>query len=123
MTPDIATALAKPVIALSVAGTVWIAEVAIPSLPGVPDWISQLGLPVAFLVAVIYALCSTHKALRESEKGRRDDMQGVHEKFERMIERSQESRERLIRATDLQTAEFKALADQLKRRPCQKEIP
>jgi septal ring factor EnvC (AmiA/AmiB activator) len=119
MTADIATALAKPIIALSFAGTAWIAETAIPSLPGVPDWISQLGLPVAFLVAVIYALCSTHKALRESEKGRRDDMMGVHEKFERMIDRSQESRERLIRATDQQTHEFKTLADQLKKRPCQ----
>lgn len=120
MAPEILSTFAKPIAGLTVAGITWIAESVTPNIPGVPEWVTGLGLPVAFLVAVIYALITTHKALRESEKGRREDLMGVSQKWEKMIENAQESRERLIRATDQQTAEFKTLADQLKSRPCQK---
>lgn len=121
MTPEVLSTFAKPIAGLSVAGATWIAETVTPNIPGVPEWITQLGLPIAFLLAVIYALVTTHKALRDSEKGRREDIMGTQAKLEAMIERGNESRERLIRATDIQTAEFRSLGDQLKSRPCQKQ--
>jgi uncharacterized protein YecE (DUF72 family) len=79
----------------------------------------ELGLPVAFLVAVIYALVAVHKALRASEQGRRDDWIRFSEKLEQMVEHGRDSRERLIHATNEQTHEFRRLAEQLKARPCQ----
>jgi len=119
MTTEILS-FAKPIGAIAVAGFTYLLETVTPEIPGVPTWLTSLGLPVAFLLAVIYALISIHKALRESEKGRREDWQNYSEKLEHIAERGNETRERLIRATDAQTNEFKALADHLKARPCQK---
>jgi hypothetical protein len=109
----------KPITSLAFAGSCWIAETATPPIPGVPDWVTSLGLPVAMLIAVIYALVSTNKALSESQKGRLTDRDGYLEKLEKNLQASMESRERLIRATDEQTREFKSLAGQLASRPCQ----
>jgi uncharacterized membrane protein YccC len=110
----------KPIFALTFAAVTYIAETITPTVPGIPEWVTALGLPVAFLVAVIYALISTNRALRASEDGRRRDWEQYAGKLEAMMDRGNESRERLIRATDQQTAEFGKLADQLKSRPCQK---
>jgi hypothetical protein len=123
MTPhaEIIAGFAKPIAALSVAGVTYLAETVTPDIPGVPTWVTSLGLPVAFLVAVIYALVAIHKALRESEKGRREDWQTYAAKLEAISERGNETRERLIRATDNQTVEFAKLADHLKTRPCQRD--
>lgn len=120
MNPDLVTSFCRPVIALAFAGSAYIAETATPDIPGVPEWLTSLGLPVAFLVAVIYALVSTNKALRASEDGRRVDWGNYADKLEMMMAKESESRERLIRATDHQTSQFQNLADQLKSRPCQK---
>jgi len=120
MNPDLITSFCKPIAALAVAGVTYIADVVTPEIPGVPQWLTALGLPVAFLVAVVYALVSTNRALRKSEEGRRADWQAYAEKLESMMNRGNESRERLIRATDTQTNEFAKLADQLRNRPCQK---
>lgn len=119
MNPDLFSHFAKPIIGVAVAGAAYIGESVTPNIPGVPEWVTALGLPVAFLIAVIYALVTTHKAYRESEKGRREDLMGTHAELKAMIERGNESRERLIRATDQQTAEFSKLAEQMKSRPCQ----
>lgn len=100
----------KPILALALAGSAYLAETVTPEIPGVPSWITSLGLPVAFLVAVIYALISTNRALRESERGRREDWAEYAKKLEVMMDKGNESRERLIRATDAQTTEFKTLA-------------
>jgi hypothetical protein len=123
MTPhhDLIIGFAKPISALAVAGFTYIAESVTPSIPGVPSWLTSLGLPVAFLLAVIYALIATHKALRASEDGRRGDWEKFAEKLEDIGSRGNETRERLIRATDAQTHEFAKLADHLKSRPCQKD--
>jgi hypothetical protein len=123
MTPhaEIIVGFTKPITALAVAGVTYLAETVTPDIPGVPAWVTSLGLPVAFLIAVIYALISIHKALRESEKGRREDWQSYATKLESISERGNETRERLIRATDLQTVEFAKLADHLKTRPCQRD--
>lgn len=107
----------RPICSLAFAGACWIAQSATPDIPGVPGWITALGLPVAMLIAVIYALISTNNALRSSEKGRLDDRDKYMEKMEKDAERASESRERLIRATSEQTAEFKKLADKIERRP------
>jgi TRAP-type C4-dicarboxylate transport system permease small subunit len=116
MLPDaVITYFCKPILALSFAGTTFIANTITPHVQGIPEWVTALGLPVAFLVAVIYALISTNRALRQSEEGRRQDWENHSKKLEEMMNRGNESRERLIRATDLQTLEFKSLADQLRR--------
>lgn len=118
-TPDMLSTFCKPAFALASAGAIWIAETVTPQIPGVPEWLTALGLPVAFLVAVIYALISTNRALRDSERGRREDNERFHAKLEGVVEKGNESRDRLIRATDQQTTEFKLLADELRKRPCQ----
>lgn len=109
----------KPIAGIAAAGATYIADTVTPIVPGVPEWITALGLPIAFLIAVIYALVSTHRAWRDSEKGRREDSERYHLRLEEMINRGNESRERLIRSTDEQTREFKNLADELRNRPCQ----
>jgi hypothetical protein len=117
MHPELITNFSRPILALAVAGGTYLAETVTPDIPGVPEWATSLGLPVAFLVAVIYALVSTNRALRESEQGRRSDWEAYAGKLENMMERGNESRERLIRATDAQTVEFGKLAEQIKNRP------
>jgi len=120
MTSEIITGFIKPIAALAFAGLTYLADSLTQEIPGVPTWLTALGLPVAFLVAVIYALISIHKALRQSEAGRREDWKNYSEKLEAMVDRGNETRERLIRATDNQTNEFKNLGDHLKNRPCQR---
>lgn len=120
MNPDMLPHFCRPILAIGAAGSAYLAESITQDIPGIPEWVTALGLPVAFLIAVIYALVSTNNALRSSEEGRRSDWQQYSAKLESMMERGNESRERLIRATDQQTAEFQKLADQLKSRPCQK---
>lgn len=120
MTTDILTSFTKPIAAVAGAGITYLANDITPDIPGVPTWLTSLGLPIAFLVCVIYALISIHKALRESEKGRREDLKVYNERFERLTEKGNETREQLIRAIDNQTNEFKSLADHMKARPCQK---
>jgi hypothetical protein len=107
----------KPAIALAVAGTAYIAESATPDIPGVPGWLTSLGLPVAFLVAVIYALVSNNRSLREEQAGRRKDWELFSTKLERIlmdtIESGNKSREELIRATQQQTAELSRLSSRV----------
>jgi len=121
MHPEMFSHFFRPIFALAIAGMTYIADTVTPEIPGVPTWVTSLGFPVAMTIAVIYALIATNRALRESERGRREDFAGYADKLETMMERGNESRERLIRATDQQTAEFKSLGEQLKSRPCQKQ--
>jgi len=113
----------KPVLALGVAGLTYLADTVSPALSGLPEWINSLGLPLAFLLAVTYALVAINKGLRVSEEGRRADWATYSTKLENLLEKDHDSRERLIRATDQQTNHFMQLADQLKSRPCQKHTP
>ncbi len=118
MTPIIDSA--KTIFAIASAGVFWIAETVTPDIPGVPAWVTALGLPVAFLIAVIYALVGVFKMLRESQNGRLTDRDKYEARLEDFIAKGNDSRERLIRATDNQTQAFQNLGDQLKSRPCQK---
>jgi hypothetical protein len=110
----------RPISSITFAGFIWVAETVTPEIPGVPPWVTALGFPVAMLLAVIYALVSTHKALSESQTGRLADRDSFAKSLRDDADKASESRERLIRATDAQTAEFKRLADNLSSRPCQK---
>jgi hypothetical protein len=121
MTTDIITSFAKPIVAIALAGATYMADSITPDIPGIPAWATSLGLPLTFLVLVIYALVTIHKGLRESEKGRREDLKNYAEKLETIAEKGNETRERLIRATDNQTSEFSKLADHMRSRPCQKD--
>lgn len=120
MNTEMLTSFAKPIAAILGAGVTYLAENLTQDIPGVPSWFTGLGLPVAFLVCVIYALISIHKALRDSEQGRREDLKTYSERFEKLVERSNETRERLIHSTENQTAEFRSLAEHMKSRSCQK---
>lgn len=113
------TELAKATISLAVAAGTYILDVIATSIEGVPNWVSELGLPVAFLVAVIYALISTNKALRASEAGRLQDRDEFMRRITDDATKSAESRERLRIATERQTAAFEGLAEELRKRPCQ----
>lgn len=113
MTSELAT-FAKPIAAVGMAGLTYLAETVTPDIPGVPVWLTSLGFPIAMLVAVIYALVATNKALRDSQAARIKDMETTAAKLEGIIDRGHESRERLIRATDQQTAEIKNLVERIK---------
>jgi hypothetical protein len=106
----------RPISALAFAGACWIAETVTPEIPGVPAWVTSLGLPVAMLIAVIYALVSTNKALRVSEAGRLTDRDNYVSRLEADGKLAMESRERLIRATLDQTHEFRRLADVIEKK-------
>ena len=106
---------ARPIGYISVAGGLYVAQLITPEVSGVPNWVTALGLPCAMLVAVIYALVSTNKQLRKSEQGRLDDRDSFVSRLERDVEKGAESRERLIHAAELQTAEIRRLADEMSR--------
>lgn len=110
----------KTIGSIAFAGGCWIAQEVTPQIPGVPPWLTALGFPVAMLVAVIYALVSTNKSLASSQAGRLADKDYAIQALKEDARLAADSRERLIRATDAQTAEFKRLADNLASRPCQK---
>ena len=106
----------RPIASLALAGACWVAQTATPDIPGIPSWVTALGLPVAMLIAVIYALVSTNNALRASEKGRLEDRDRYAEKMEKDADAAADSRERLIRATLEQTNEFRRLADRIEKK-------
>jgi len=114
MTPHILD-FVRPIAALVFAGSCWIAETVTPEIPGVPPWVTSLGFPVAMLIAVIYALVSTNKALRQSEAGRLADRDAYTAKLEASEEKAAISRESLIKATTEQTSEFKKLGEEIRR--------
>jgi hypothetical protein len=116
MITETITHFCRPIAALAFAGSTYVATSVPPTAVSLPEWINALGLPVAFLVAVIYALVATNRALRRSEDGRREDWKSHSAKLEEIMHEGNASRERLIRATDLQTQEFRHLAEQLKSR-------
>lgn len=104
----------KPIAAIVCAGTTLLADTA--TLPGLPEWVSSLGLPVAFLIAVMYALVSIHNAYKQSMADRIADRDEHESRMDKLVANIQESRERLIRATEQQTAEFRSLADEIRRK-------
>lgn len=111
--------LAKAMTGIVVAAGTWVLDVVATSIEGVPAWVSELGLPVAFLVAVIYALISTNKALRSSESGRLADRDEFMKRLTEDAAKAAESRERLRTATERQTDAFESLVTELRKRPCQ----
>jgi hypothetical protein len=104
----------KPIAAIVCAGATLLADAA--TLPGLPEWVSSLGLPVAFLIAVMYALASIHNAYKQSMADRITDRDEHESRMDKLVANIQESRERLIRATEQQTSEFRALADEIRRK-------
>ena len=109
----------KPIGSIIFAGVALIAEQVSTSIPGIPEWVGSLGLPLCGLVAVTYALISTNKMLRQSEAGRLADRDAYALRLQADLEKTNEARERLIRATDLQTVAFQQLARDISSRPCQ----
>jgi len=110
---------ARPITSIAFAGVLWIADQVTPEIPGVPAWLTALGLPVGGLVAVVYALVATNNQLRKSEAGRLADRDAYAARLQSDLEKTNEARERLIRATDQQTAAFQQLARDMSSRPCQ----
>ena len=113
------TELTKSVTSIIIAAGAWVFDIVGSTVEGIPTWITELGLPVAFLVAVIYALVSTNKALRSSESGRLADRDEFLKRLTDDAVRATESRERLRQATERQTEAFENLVHELQKRPCQ----
>jgi molybdopterin-biosynthesis enzyme MoeA-like protein len=99
--------------ALSLAGLVYLGEAVSQHIPGVPEWITSLGFPVGMLVAVIYALVATHRSYQAVVAARIADRDAHESRLQDMISRSQESREKLIIATERQTIQLEAQTAQL----------
>lgn len=110
----------KPIVGLTTSGGLWLTAQVTPEVPGVPSWVTALGLPCAFLVAVIYALVATHRALAASQDGRLADRDAFAQSLRDENTKAEDTRQRLIIATMEQTAAFNALAQEMKSRPCQK---
>lgn len=109
----------KPVLAISGASMCWMAETVASDVPGTAGLIKDVGLPVTFLILVIYGLVALYKELTISQKGRLADRDLFQAELKSITEKASDSRERLIRSNDEQTAEFRRLAEQLQDRPCQ----
>jgi hypothetical protein len=93
----------RPIAAIAAAGSFWMADTTItPEVPGVPAWITALGLPIAFLVAVIYALVTVNRAYRDSVNGRLTDKDALIAKLETFHDKDIESRAQLTIATTAQ---------------------
>lgn len=105
---------AKSIVSFSTAGTLFIADSIVTEVPGVPQWITSLGFPIAMLVAVIYALISVHKAHAASVAGRLADKDLVISALVGDQEKALKSREDLTAATREQTSEFRTLGNEIK---------
>lgn len=101
--------LVKILSSISAAGALWVANTVTPEIPGVPDWVTSLGLPVAFLVAVIYALRSVFLMLRDSQAGRLADRDAYAGKLEEIHIRSDASRDANTQATNALVEEIRKL--------------
>ena len=130
MTPHL-TDFIRPIASLTFAGCAYIAQTVAPSVAGLPDWIHSLGLPVAMLLATIYALVGINKALADQVTGRLADKDAATKnaladrdswiaQLRADNDKSNDLRAKLIESSDAQTAAFEKLADQLRSRPCQK---
>jgi mannitol-1-phosphate/altronate dehydrogenase len=94
--------------AISFAGLAWLGETAAQHIPGIPEWVTALGFPVAMLVAVIYALVATHRAYQGVQEARISDRDAMEERLREMLAKGQESREKLLVATERQTVQLEA---------------
>lgn len=86
---------AKSLVALLAAGILWIADTVIPDIAGVPQWVSTLGVPVCFLIAVIYALVYTHRSYLRAIERELKDKDAIILMLDGFHKRDIESRERL----------------------------
>ncbi len=86
---------AKSLVALLAAGCLWIADTVIPDIAGVPQWVSTLGVPVCFLIAVIYALVYTHRSYLRAIERELKDKDAIISMLDGFHKRDIESRERL----------------------------
>lgn len=106
-----ALAFAKPIGGIIGAATAYTAEIASKRVDGIPSWITELGLPTGFLICVIYALVSTNKALRESERGRLHDRDEFVDAIRQDARQATETHQRLIEASVSQRMAFEKQAE------------
>jgi hypothetical protein len=113
---ELISSIVKPIAGFSVAGITFMLGSVIPPT-SIPTWIDTLGLPIVFLIAVAYALLTTHKALLKSESGRREDWEKFSSKLEGMVLKSEESRNALTLAQTQNATEIHSLIEHLKSKP------
>lgn len=121
--PITITCFAKPIAAIALASGCYVADQATSAVTGLPDWIHQLGLPSGMLVAVIYALVATNKALRQSEEGRLRDRDEFLEEWKQHAKLSHDTRERIADASRQNAEAIRRLANEIANRPCHFEKP
>ena len=122
--------LIKGLSAFAASGTIAIIE----TLEKLPAFLQQVGLPVAFLICVLYALACIHKQLRDTVSARFEDSAHYSERLAKHIEEGATARAKLIelseKSLELNSEQLKAqahtaiaiekLVENLKSRPCQK---
>lgn len=101
--------LVKILSSITAAGVLWIANTVTPEIPGLPAWVTSLGVPVAFLGLVIYALRAVFLMLRDSQAGRLADRDAYAEKLEEIHDRSNDSRDAHTKATNDLVSEIRNL--------------
>ena len=101
------------------AGFVWIADIAAQSVPMLPDWISDYGLPGLFLGLTVYAVRTLFAANQDMQKealaAKDAQIKATEETSKVFLSTTKE----LIDATNHQTIQLEKLTTEIKNRPCQ----
>lgn len=107
--------LTKATLGVIGAGTAYAIDIIANSVSAVPGVFSEYGLPIAFLICVIFALVSTTKALRQSESGRLEDRDKFADQLRSMQKEQAELLEKNITAQVELKASMEKQAEALKR--------
>ncbi len=116
MNPEPSIFTPYPILSIIAAGGLWLADSITPPVEGVPVWVTSLGLPCTIIALLVYAYQSVNKQLAASQTGRLADRDAFIVRLEATAKDASDSRERLIRATDLQTAEFREFRSLIERK-------
>ena len=108
----------KPVISLCWSGICWASQLVLGEIPsGDLSWfqllLKDVGLPIAFLILMIYCVIALYGELKAANTGRNQDRDIFQKQLIDMIQRAQERQERQTIATDNLSNEFSRLSDRI----------
>lgn len=100
--------MSKPIFALVSSGGLWVANAVTETPHGF--WlgiVKEIGLPSAMLGLAVYGLNNLSKQIREIQQARVQDQKDILAQYRQDMQRAEDSRERLIAATNEQTRAIK----------------
>ncbi len=102
-----------------------LADQVVKQIDGVPAWLTELGLPLALLVCVSWALILVAKAFMNERAARIKDRDDFLAAYRHEADKAMESRNSLVLETQRQTTAFErleksihALVGKISSRPC-----